>query len=228
MVYHWQERILTDFLRGFVCYGVPIGSDKYVTHKLRQIAKLIAEEARKSAEILKVDRQSLWTVLRLSIANKCQYFCQLSHPSLVIPVAAWLDKELWSVLEAATGLTIPVGEEGRPVLRVPVDGLDKRSFQEWAIRLPVKLYGWGLRSMEDICRPAHIGALETSIPFMAGRGDICPQMEGMWGGQDCLGGRRHLLTQGGEIYSTLAVGRGLNSGQFGRIYGRKPESLVTG
>ena len=82
---------------GFDCYGIPIGTDKYVIRKLEEKAQEIAMDARKTVELLATDRQALWTALRLSISQRFHYFCQHSPPSLVEPVAAWLDEELWSV-----------------------------------------------------------------------------------------------------------------------------------
>ena len=124
----------------------------------------------------------------MSISNIFGYFCQLVPPSLVEAVARWLDTAIWErVLGPATGLNIPRGEEGDSVISCPVTGLDNMSFQEWVIRLPVKQYGWGLRKMEETCGPAFLGALETAIPYMAGRGNICPQLEQIWGGIDCWG-----------------------------------------
>ena len=92
-------------------------------------------------------------------------------------------------METAAGFSIPRGdEEGRLAVRTPaVPSLDGKSFQEWAVRLPARLYGWGFRSLEDSCGPAWIGSLESSIPFMAGREQICPQMEEVWGGEECWG-----------------------------------------
>ena len=53
-------------------------------------------------------------------------------------------------------------------LRIPdILSLDHLSFQEFAIRLPSRFYGWGVRSLADSCCPAY---LETVIPYMAGVG----------------------------------------------------------
>ena len=69
-----------------------------------------------------------------------------------------------------------------------VSTLSTKSFQEWVVRQPVRLYGWGLRSLEDLCGPAYIGTLETALPFMAGRGiQLCPQLAEVWGGPECWG-----------------------------------------
>ena len=61
----------------------------------------------------------------------------------------------------------------------PIEGMTGKTYQEWLDSLPVKKYGWGLRSLKDTCGPAYLGA----IPFMAARYMICPA----WGGEHCWG-----------------------------------------
>ena len=41
------------------------------------------------------------------------------------------------------------------------------------------------RSLEEICVPAYLGTLETSIPRMK---DISPILVGTFGGEECWGG----------------------------------------
>ncbi len=92
------------------------------------------------------------------------------------------------MLESICGFAIPHGEGGgSPTLQVPVPGLDQLTFQEWAVWLPSRLYGWGLHSLRDTCGPAYLGALETAIPFIAGRGKLCLQMADTWGGEEQWG-----------------------------------------
>ena len=172
---------------GIDCYGVPIGTDKFITSELMASAEEIKDDASKATDLLSCNRQALWSALRLSIVQRFQYICQHVSPSLCEPVAVWLDTQLWSVLEAATGITIPRsyrGGEGDLVVNVPVEGLGGKSFQEWVIRLPIKLHGWGLRSLEETCGPAYLATLETSIPRM---GVISPIMMETWGGDECWG-----------------------------------------
>ena len=78
---------------------------------------------------------------------------QLVPPSLCEPIAAELDEELWKVLEAATGFTIPRGEEegGLGLSVTTVLELDRRSFQEYVVRLPLFKYGWEMWSLADSC-----------------------------------------------------------------------------
>ena len=191
-----------NFEVGFDCYGVPMGTDKYIETELMERAKEIVADAKKATELLSCNRHALWSALRLSIAQRFQYHCQHVHPSLSEPVAAWLDTQLWQVLEASTGFDIPRedrGQEGDFVVRMPVTGLNGRSFQDWAIRLPVKLYGWGFRSLKETCAPAYLGTLETSIPRM---GDISPIMTGTWGGVECWGEGRDIMTRWRTVLSS--------------------------
>ena len=90
------------------------------------------------------------------------------------------------MFEADVGFEVPRGEAGDSV-DCPVGQLDSQSYQEWIVRLPVKLHGWGLRSLRETCGPAYLGALETAIPFMAARDRLCTLKEADWGGEGCWG-----------------------------------------
>ena len=70
-------------------------------------------------------------------------------------------------------------------ITVLVEGLGGKSFQEWCVRLPIKLYGWGHRRLEETCIPVYLGTLETAIPHMI---EISPIMAPSWGGVECWGG----------------------------------------
>ena len=65
------------------------------------------------------------------------------------------------MLESTTGLKIPRNEKREAVVRCPVANLDGKSYQEWVVRLPIKLYDWGLRSLQETCGPAYLGALDS-------------------------------------------------------------------
>ena len=199
------EEVDGDFLRGTVFFGVPIGSPEFVSHKLHQLKDSIVSDAVRTREVLGSDRQALWTALRLSVQQRFQYWMQLVPPSLCEPVAVELDAELWRVLEAATGFSIPRGEEeGGLCLRVPqVPSLDRCSYQEWVVRLPVRLYGWGLHSLADSCGPAYLGMLETALPYM-GAGGHLPLLAESWGGPK----RRLTKLRGGGCCFPLAAVRG--------------------
>ena len=94
-----------------MCFGIPIGSEAFITHKLQEQAQEIIADAEKAREMLSSNYQSLWTALRLSISTRFQYWMQLTPPSLCEPVARGLDNALWTILEAACGFKVPRGEE---------------------------------------------------------------------------------------------------------------------
>ena len=151
------------FRRGILVYGIPVGEDEYVSKKFRERAEDIVRDAEKTANVLVKHRQAFWSALYLTISQRFMYFLQLSPPSLVEPVAEWLDCVLWGYLERCCGFAIPVKEEqGGLVLQVPVDGLDGRTFQEWTVRLPIRLWvgvqkpqGGGRSSLHWSSRDCH-------------------------------------------------------------------------
>ena len=184
------EEVEETFQPGFLMYGVPVGTDEYCTHKLMEIARRIASDAQQTAQLLAGERQSLWTALRVSTSRRFDYWLQLAYPPVVEPVARWLDNQLWSMLETATGLTIARVAYNTPwncVLPVPVVGKEENTFQEWVVRQPCKLGGFGLPALEDTAGPAFLGALEQSVPFFFGEDGICPQLSGVLGGAESFG-----------------------------------------
>ena len=114
----------------------------------------------------------------------------MSYPSVVEPVASWLDDQLWKVLESATGLSIPRTSSNSPwncVLPIPVMERNKQTFQEWVVRLPVRLGGFGIRSLKETSSIAFLGALEQAIPAFQGQHGTCPQLVNIMGGEECFG-----------------------------------------
>ena len=132
-------------------YGAPVGSPAYVDHKLREVAREIVGDSRKAEEVLGGDRQALWSALRLSIHQRFGYLQQMVPPSLTEPMAAELDEVLWGMFERVCGFEVPRGEgQGGLTLSIPeVPYLDGCTFQELVVRLPVRLHGWGFRSLRD-------------------------------------------------------------------------------
>ena len=167
-----------------------MGSDIYCTLQLQKIVEQILGDVQHTAEFLSGERHSFWSALRCSIAHRLDYWLQTSYLSVVEPIATWLDSELWKFLKAATGLLIPRTTTNTAwdcVLPVPVAGREARSFQDWVVRLPVKLGGFGFRSMKDTASLAFIGALEQAIPAFQGERGVCPQLADLLGGQECFG-----------------------------------------
>ena len=93
-------------------------------------------------------------------------------------------RNLWNMLESATGLHIPRGEERlgvECVLQVPVWGLEAQSYQQWLARLPIRERGMGLRSLVDTSPAAFIGSVEMALPFLTGEEGLCPLLEPLIG-----------------------------------------------
>ena len=153
-----------------------------------KIAMRIVSDGQQTVNLLSGERQSLWTVLRCSISRRFDYWLQLSYPSVVEPVARWLDNQLWSILEAATGFSIKRSTTNLPgncVLSIP--GREVSTFQECVVRQPVRLGGFGFTSLKETAGPAFLGAMEQSIPFFHGERGICLQLSGVVGGEESFG-----------------------------------------
>ena len=112
-----------------------------------------------------------------------------------------MDKLEWAVLEALLGSHIQLQGEGHGwdcPLWLPVQGLDGRSFQQWVIRQPIKMGGFGVRSKVETSPAVFIGGIEQSLPHLTCDGGICPQLQhvlGDWTGDE--GNRWQQLLQSG-------------------------------
>ena len=123
-------------------YGVPVGTDNYVTHMLNEKVNELTYEVETICQVLEGERQALWTVLRSSISQKLDYWLTLVYPSLVKDAAKRMDTLMIKVLEGLLGMHIPMVGEGLGwdcPLNVPIFGLETRSFPQWVIRQPVRM-----------------------------------------------------------------------------------------
>ena len=68
--------------------------------------------------------------------------------------------------------------------RPRVDRLLGRSYQNWMLRLPVRLGGMGLRSIAETSLAAFIGGVEQSVPHFMGENGLCKQLEPVLGHMD--------------------------------------------
>jgi hypothetical protein len=129
----------------FLLYGAPIGEQRYVEHMLQEQAEEIVADAGRMAELLGSHRHALWAVLKWSTTSCFDYWSQLCPPSLVRPVARWLDGKLWSVLEQAAGQRIPRLADAQPgdiLLPILVNGRSGLTFPEQLVRMAVKEGRW--------------------------------------------------------------------------------------
>ena len=114
-----------EFEPGFICYGVPVGTDSYVNHMMNLKVDEVARGAENSCKVLGGEKQSLWTVLRLSLSQQLDYWLQLCYPSHVLSASHRMDQVLWNVLELAAASHIPRADEGNGcVLGVPDQGVE--------------------------------------------------------------------------------------------------------
>ena len=67
-----------QFMPGFLCYGVPVGSNEYVRHVLEEKVEQIAVQAEKAVKVLEGERQALWSVMKWSLSQRFEYWLQLS------------------------------------------------------------------------------------------------------------------------------------------------------
>ena len=89
-----------------------MGSDPFVRHMLRKKVEEVVEGAERACNTMVREKQGLWTILRSSLSQQLDYWLSLCYPSDVQEAASYLDTALWGVLERATGLHIPRGDEG--------------------------------------------------------------------------------------------------------------------
>ena len=172
------------FKPGMECYGIAIGTDAFVSNYLASKVEEIKLVVERTCSLLENDLEAKWTFLTSSVAHKLSYHQSLQYPSDMRLHAERLDSILWGMLESATGLHIPRGEEGlgvECVLGVPVRGLKGQSYQQWLARLPICERGMGMRSMVETCPAAFIGSVEMFLPFLAGEDGLCPLLEPLVG-----------------------------------------------
>ena len=158
-----------QWLPGFTCYGVEIGSNAYVKHSLRARVEEIIDQIDKVMHLLRDDPQAAWVLLSTAHAHQLDYSLTLQYPSDMLEGAELLDARLWAALEQLSGQPhIPRGRAGGGadcILELP-GGLEGRSFPSLQVAQPVKLGGCGLRSLVETRYPAFIGGLEQALPQM--------------------------------------------------------------
>ena len=168
-----------EFLPGFIIYGIPVGDRRYVKHHLALKVQAVAREVGQVLKVLQGEGQAIWTVARASTLMKLDYHLALCYPSDIVEAAKEMDKLLKNMVECATGMSIPLLDEGRGVECCPqttVTRLQGRSYQEFMLRLPVRQGGMGLRSMEDVSMAAFVGGVEQSLPHFTGEDGVCQQL----------------------------------------------------
>ena len=185
-----------------------MGSDKYVEHILSKKLSEIAQIAKNSCDVLDEEKQSLWTVLRLSLSQQLDYWLQLCYPSNMKAAADTMDDILWKVLETTAFSKIPRKDDKNSEfsVNISIPGLPVIPYQEWVVRQPIKLGGFGLRSQADLSPAAFIGAVEQVLPSFIGVKGVCPQLGHVLGSMDeSLTRWETLLASGSRTGQELAL-----------------------
>ena len=168
-----------QFLPGFLCYGIPVGSPVYVCHQLSLKVQEVAREVSLIVKVMKGEGQAIWTIARSSTAMKLDYHLTLCYPSDMNTAGREMDTCLWNMLGQAAGFAIPRVDGGRGLeccLAPPVRTLQRKSYQDWITRTPVRLGGMGFRSVEETSLLAYIGGVEQDLSNCIGEGGVCQQL----------------------------------------------------
>ena len=200
---------------GFLCYGISVGSDTYVRHKLEEKVEEVigVVEAVKGVLGPQKDIQAMWSILQCSLAQKLDWQLTLNYPSDVAAAATRLDTVYWEFLEFAAGIHIPRTNEGLDVecvLAAPglPPSLEGRSYQCWLGRQPVRLSGLGLRSLLETSPVAFCGGVELAVPRLTGEGGFCPPLEAVVG-----------RVEGPERWADFLAADSRTAREFGQAWG---------
>lgn len=172
--------VMDEFQPGFLCYGVPIGTDEYVIAMLDLKMKELEDEVENMYNVLESSRQSMWAMLRSSISQRLDYWLTLVYPSQMKKAAARMDNLILSVIQKLLGCPIPMEENYENwncPINVSISGLKRRSFQNWILRLPIRLGGLGIRSNLETSPAAFIGGVEQALPHFTKDSLICSNLE---------------------------------------------------
>ena len=86
-----------------------------------------------------------------------------------------MDRILLSMVQKATGLAIPMVDQGIGVEhcpRPPVTRVAEKLYQNWNMRTPVRLGRMGLKSVAETSLAAFVGGVEQAVPHFVGEGGL--------------------------------------------------------
>ena len=115
------------------------------------------------------------------------YLASLVYPSDFKATAEKFDDITWDFLQHATGLFLPMNDEGLGYeypLNTGVEALDGKSIQNLISSIPKTKGGLGLRKMSLVSNPAFIGGAELSLLFFTGEDGLLRSLESLLGRPD--------------------------------------------
>ena len=190
-----------QFHPGLEVYGVPLGSDNYISSWLYLKLLCLKESKTRTCNLLNSDKQALWSLLSLSFSKKLDFLSALIFPSHFHPAAESFDEVVLEFLECATGLTFPrLATDVRDNVEIPITNLQQLPFQHNLVPLPISKGGVGLRLPKLTHHAAYVGGLELSLSFFTGDNGLLSSLEGPIGPPDlgvgAVGGRWSGLLNG--------------------------------
>ena len=90
-----------------------------------------------------------------------------------------VDTILWKVLESVAFSSIPrakFSSENENPHYISIPGIEDNSYQEWVVRQPIKMGGFGLRCQVNTSPAAFVRAVEQILPSFGGASGVCPQL----------------------------------------------------
>ena len=118
-----------------------------------------------------------------------------------------MDRILLSMVQKATGLCIPMVDQGIGVEhcpRPPVTRVAEKSYQNWMMRTPVRLGGMGLRSVAETSLDAFVGGVEQAVPHFDEEGGLCTQLAPILGDMSQSADR---LQNGRGVSNSVAISK---------------------
>ena len=160
---------------GLEVWGCATGSDGFVTayveRKGERCRSLISTITRRLAT---VDPDCLMQVVRLSLSHVLDWVVQNHPPRLTMAEARRFDGAIAAAVAAAGGVDVldPLAAYSSQVGLQATDLVARRA------RQPIRLGGLGIRSVEDVARPAYVGVMNMTLPFFldwqGGDGAVVP------------------------------------------------------
>ena len=145
---------------GMAVGGIPVGDSTFVRAFLEtKVNSATSKATQVTDQLCDVHRQSLWTALYYALQPSFHYWLQHCYPADCAPHAARLDDVLVGVARVCIpGLCLDDDVTGR------------------RFRLPARMYGGGIRSLEKLAPVAFAATACTTIPRLpdacSARGDV--------------------------------------------------------
>ncbi len=142
-----------SILRGIHIFNVPLGEERYVKARLREKAHQVQRTADAYTEDMGDEYpQELWTMLQYSLQHKVTYWLRTCTPEETEEMAATVVCILMEAVQVATCVNF-----------------DTKEMAKERLRLPARMKGGGIKSVEEKRYPAFLGAILDVLPRLIDR-----------------------------------------------------------